>query len=326
MDYFRDGWDKVKSLYYEKKTLSVKNICKPVSSIGETIIRVRLGGICRTDIEICGGYMAFTGVLGHEFVGVAIEGSNKGQRVVGEINAGCGACNWCLRGLQRHCPNRSVLGIAGRNGAFSEYCLIPDKNLYPVPEEVSDEEAIFTEPLAAALEIREQIIVPPALPVAVVGDGRLAYLIAQVMRLTGNPVVIFGKYPNKLNRFKDIQFEVGDSGEEADARLFPIVVECSGNPSGLNKAMELLEPRGTLILKSTYRENPAINLADIVIREWTILGSRCGQFKPALDLLRRKMIDTASLITDRFPLGEGIEAMTCASRPDAGKVVLEIGG
>lgn len=313
------------SLYYENKTLSVKNIPKPVPGEGETLVRVQLGGICRTDIEICGGYMAFTGVPGHEFVGVAEEGNFEGQRVVGEINAGCRTCNWCLKGLQRHCPNRTVLGIAGRNGAFSEYCLVPDNNLYRVPDEVSDEEAIFTEPLAAALEIREQIIVPPAIPVAVVGDGKLAYLIAQVMQLAGNPVVIFGKHPEKLKRFKNMHFEFHSSGEVVNTGAFSIVIECSGNPSGLTKAKELLEPRGTLILKSTYRENPVVNLAEIVIQEWTILGSRCGQFPPSLNLLRKKTIETESLISNRFPLENGIEAMKRASQHDAGKVVLMIG-
>lgn len=312
----------MKSLYYDGNNAECRELPMPGPVPGESVIELLAGGICRTDLEICRGYMGFAGVLGHEFVGRALDGPHEGMRVVGEINAACGSCGLCRMGLRGHCAHRTVLGIAGRNGAFAEYFMLPHENLIPVPGSLTDEEAVFTEPLAAALEIREQLELPPSWDIAVIGDGRLAYLAAQVLRISGNSVFIFGKHESKLEQFRKIGIETVSEDDARYAAKFPVVVECSGHPAGMERAMRLLRPRGTLVLKSTYHGKPGIDLARIVVSEWKVLGSRCGPFQPALRLLAGKGIEVMSMISGKYHLSEGCRALQAAARPESRKVLL----
>jgi threonine dehydrogenase-like Zn-dependent dehydrogenase len=317
----------MKALRVEKKRLAVREVERPESG-QEALVRVLLSGICNTDLEIARGYAGFKGTIGHEFVGVveeAPEDSMLGQRVVGEINAGCGQCNLCRSGDPRHCANRTVLGILGRDGAHAEFLRLPLTNLFAVPDQVVDEHAVFTEPLAAACGIMELVAINQSDRVAIIGDGKLGLLCAQAIALTGATVLLIGKHTEKLRIAERRGIEtatVKAAGKRH--REFDVVVEASGSPSGFSGALQLLRPRGVLILKSTFQGPGAteIDQARLVVDEITILGSRCGRFQPALDLLKKDAIDIDSLISEEYPLARGVYAMERAGKKGVMKVFL----
>ena len=288
------------------------------------LIKVHLAGICSTDLQIFKGYMDFRGVPGHEFVGSVVDGPLElmKKRVVGEINFACGRCDYCNRGLGRHCPSRSVMGILGADGAFAEFVSVPVPNLHVVSESVSDEEAVFTEPLAAAFEILEQVQFNLGDEVLVLGDGKLGNLCAQVLRLTGASVTVLGKHDDKLKVIKR-------SGvrtmllSDWKPKQFDVVVEATGSASGLQLAMSAVRPRGTLVLKTTIAGEHKVSLAPLVINEITVVGSRCGPFAPALDALRERSVSVTPLIEKIYPLSEGIDAVTHAGNPGTRKILLQ---
>lgn len=307
------------ALRVNQKRLSVRDIAKPDNE-HEVLVRVVVSGICNTDLEIARGYAGFNGTIGHEFVGVVEE---TGQRVVGEINAGCGNCELCRAGDPRHCPNRTVLGIVGRDGAHAEFLQLPAINLFPVPDNIPDEHAAFTEPLAAACGILERVTITSDDSVAVIGDGKLGLLCAQVVALTGAGTVLIGKHDEKLRIAARRGIETSTPTEAANrVRQFDVVVEASGAESGFNLALDLLRPRGKLVLKSTFHGTTEVNAARVVVDEISIVGSRCGRFAPALDLLKRSAIDVDSLISEEYPLSKGVHAMKRARAKGVLKVLL----
>lgn len=297
----------------------------PAPRPGEAVVRPRLGGVCATDLELVRGYMGFEGVLGHEWVGV-VESSplpdQIGRRVVGDINCACGRCPTCLAGRPTHCPHRTVVGIVGRDGAFADRLSIPANNLHFVPDEVPDEAAVFVEPLAAALEILEQVHVRPSDRIAVLGTGRLGQLCARVLALTGARVVGVGRRDAPLGRLPAgiERARVDDLGDER----FDVVVDCTGSAEGLVEATRRVRPRGTLVLKTTVHEQRTPPATPWVLDEITLVGSRCGPFAPALRLLASGAVDPRPLIDLRLPLADGVEALARAATPDVLKVVLEI--
>jgi len=316
----------LKALRVDKNKLSVREIDKPEAG-GEALVRVLLSGICNTDLEIARGYAGFKGTIGHEFVGVMDgDGPLSGQRVVGEINAGCGECELCQSGDPRHCAQRTVLGILGRDGAHAEFLRLPVKNLFKVPGGVPDEHAVFTEPLAAACGILERVDVHNGDRVAVMGDGKLGLLCAQVLALSGAHVVLIGKHPEKLRiaERRGIETATVKSGAKRK-REFDVVVEASGSSSAFTVALELLRPRGVLVLKSTFAEASdmgQVNQSRLVVDEISIVGSRCGRFEPALDLLKKGALDIDSLISEEYPLSRGVHAMDRAAKKGILKVFL----
>lgn len=293
----------------------------------EALVRVRWAGICATDLELVKGYAGFQGVLGHEFVGVVEEAADAamiGRRVVGTINLGCRRCPVCVGSGPEHCPERTVLGIVGRDGAFAEYLTLPVANLLEVPAAVPDRAAVFTEPLAAALRIREQITVSPSSAVAVVGPGRLGLLIAQVLGLAGTRLTVLGRRSEALELPARLGLETGLVDEFADDR-FDLVVEATGNEAGLAESLRLVRPRGTLALKSTFQGAAAVDLTKLVVGEITVVGSRCGPFAPALRLLAASAVEVEAMIEAEYPLSEGVAAMEHAARPGVRKVLLVVG-
>lgn len=296
----------------------------PKAEADEARIRLRLAGICGTDLEIVQGYAGFEGVLGHEFVGSVEEARQErwvGQRVVGSINLGCGECETCLRHGSEHCPNRRVLGIRGKDGAFADYLTLPTGNLFSVPDSVADEEALFTEPLAAALRIREQIRARPTARSAVVGPGRLGMLVGQVLALDGGDVTMIGRRMESLELPQRLDLETALPPDVADGS-FDVVVECTGNEAGLAQALRLLRPRGTLVIKSTFHGSTDVDVSRLVVDEIKVLGSRCGPFAPALRLLHRGGVDVTALIDGEFPLSRIDEAMRLAAQPGVRKILL----
>ena len=327
----------MKALRYINGSLSVSDIPRPIPD-GEALVRVILSGICNTDLEIARGYAGFEGTIGHEFVGVIEEvgaqaslpagrrhpaGLSPGTRVVGEINAGCGTCDLCLAGDPRHCPNRTVLGIVGRDGAHAEFLKLPIANLLPVPDEVTDEQAVFTEPLAAAYGILERVSITEDTRVAVIGDGKLGLLCAQAIATTGAKVTVIGKHESKLAIAARRGIETIPVNESAKrTSQFDVTVEASGSSSGFTLAQELLHPRGILVLKSTFHGKTEVDAAPLVVNEISVIGSRCGRFAPALELLKNGVVDVASLIEDMFPLTSGATAMKRAAQPGVLKILL----
>lgn len=289
----------------------------------EARIRLEIGGICATDLELVKGYMGFSGVLGHEWVGVVDASPDPtwiGARVVGDINCSCHTCPTCLAGRPTHCPHRTVLGIDGRDGAFSEFFSLPVANLHRVPEDVPSTAAVFVEPLAAALQILEQVHVRPTHRVTVVGVGRLGQLCARVLALTGADVHAVSRNPARLGLLPETV-----TGHTVDERPPPadIVVDCTGSPEGLAAATALLRPRGTLVLKTTVHAVAQPPVTPWVLDEITVVGSRCGPFAPALRLLASGVIDVEPLISSRYPLEDGVRALEAAARRDQVKVLLE---
>jgi len=293
---------------------------RPIPRVtGESLVRVLRAGICNTDLEIVKGYMGFRGVLGHEFVGIVEEGELRGARVVGEINAYDGTCPTCLRGDVTHCPNRTTLGIVNRDGAFAEYLTLPARNLHRVPDTISDVQAVFVEPLAAACEITDRIHIRPTDRVCVIGDGKLGLLCAQVLHLTGCDLLAIGRHASKLGILRQRGIAVTTDPDSIRGQ-FDVVVDCTGHASGFDLARKLLRPRGTLVLKSTFHGGQDTSFAPIVIDEISIIGSRCGPFAPALRLLENKNVDVESLLSAEYPLTQGIEAFERATRSGVIKV------
>jgi threonine dehydrogenase-like Zn-dependent dehydrogenase len=313
------------ALRVDKKKLSIKNVDKPARA-DETLVRVLLSGICNTDLEIARGYAGFNGTIGHEFVGIVEDSTDHelvGRRVVGEINAGCGNCALCLAGDSRHCANRTVLGIHGRDGAHAEFLQLPAVNLLGVPDNIPDEHAVFTEPLAAACGVLERVKINNSDRVAVIGDGKLGLLCAQVIALTGAVVLLIGKHSSKLRIAERRGIEIATPNVAAKRKQqFDVVVEASGAATGFGLALDLLRPKGQLVLKSTFHGKTELDAARIVVDEISIVGSRCGRFSPALDLLKKAAIDVDSLISEEYPLSNGVHAMRRAGTRGVMKVLL----
>ncbi|MBE9007095.1 alcohol dehydrogenase catalytic domain-containing protein [Fortiea sp. LEGE XX443] len=316
----------MKGLWLENNQLQLRtDIPVPVPQPGEALVRVLRAGICNTDLELKRGYYPYTGILGHEFVGVVEQGSDNllNKRVVGEINAVCGYCRFCRRGQPTHCENRTVLGIVNRHGAFADYLCLPVENLHPVPENVSTDVATFTEPLAAALEIQQQVTLCADDRVLVVGDGKLGQLIAQTLALTGCELLVVGRHRDKLANLEARGIQTGLVDAVRD-RTFDISVDCTGNPEGFAIARRALRPRGTLVLKSTYAGNLSLDVSSLVVDEITLIGSRCGPFPAALELLAAEKVDVKPLIQAHYPLTEGLAAFAEAQRRGVLKVLLDV--
>ena len=312
----------MRALLFDGTAARVADLPRPAADAATAVVRVHLAGICNTDLELIKGYMGFRGVLGHEFVGTVADGPAawSGRRVVGEINFACGQCATCLRGLGRHCPTRRVMGILNADGAFAEYVAVPLANLHAVPDEVADATAVFTEPLAAAFEILEQVRVEPGMECTVLGDGKLGLLVAQVLARAGARVLAVGKHDEKLALLRRRGIETARLERWNRARA-DLVVEATGSAAGLALAIAATRPRGTLVMKSTVAEPVALNLAPLVIDEISVVGSRCGRFEPALQALADGSVEVGSLIGARRPLGA--EALREAAQPGALKVLIE---
>jgi len=330
-----------RNIYYEKivavKALRLDPDLKLVLDAAvprrpdEALVQVILAGICNTDLEIVKGYAAFRGTLGHEFVGRVIESPDPalvGQRVVGEINAGCGLCELCLSGDSRHCAERTVLGIKNRDGAFAEFLSLPPRNLIAVPDEIGDEAAVFAEPLAAACNILEQVSIDAASNVAVVGDGKLAQLITLVISRTGCRLTVIGKHDEKLklaSRFGATStLRASDMHGLSYETRFDVAIEATGSPSGLGTALKLVKPRGTVVLKSTHHGSSSLDASLIVVNEIKVVGSRCGRIRHAIDFLARHQIDLSDLVSERLPLENGLRGFEFAAASSSMKVILQM--
>ena len=297
----------MRALVFDNGRAAVRDVRRPSPRKGFALVRILLSGICNTDLELKRGYHGFSGIPGHEFVGI-VEGPAAspwlGKRVVGEINLACGRCAWCAEGLGRHCPKRTVLGIRGHAGAHAEWLTLPEANLFEVPPGVADEEAVFVEPLAAACEILDQVAVPSGTRAAVLGPGKLGRLAAAVLGTAGADVALLGRTTR------------------AKAASFDLVVEATGSPAGMPRALALVKPRGTIVWKSTHHAPARFDAAPLVVNEVTVVGSRCGRFEPALEFLRMKRADVLFLLSSEFPLGQAVRALREAGRPGVLKVLL----
>jgi threonine dehydrogenase-like Zn-dependent dehydrogenase len=312
------------ALWLENNQISLRDVPQPKKQ-NEALVRIRKAGICSTDLELVKGYYPYTGVLGHEFVGDVVEADDVswiGQRVVGEINAVCNQCEQCLNGRPTHCENRTVLGIVNRDGVFAEYTTLPIANLHKVPASVPDEMAVFTEPLAAALEIQDQIQIKTTDRVLLIGAGRLGQLIAQALALTGCDLRVVARHRHQQDLLKTRGIRI-ISEEEIQPWRWDIVVEATGSPSGFNLARKAIRPRGTLVLKSTYKGDMSVNFSSIVVDEIDIVGSRCGPFEPALRLMESKQVDPTILIDSEFVLGEALKAFEHATETGVLKVLVK---
>jgi threonine dehydrogenase-like Zn-dependent dehydrogenase len=321
----------MKALRFTDGGLALAEVPKPENG-EEALVRVLMSGICNTDLEIVKGYAGFEGTIGHEFVGVVESSAERpelvGKRVVGEINAGCGHCALCLAGDPRHCPDRTVLGIVGRDGAHAEYIRLPARNLIAVPGKVSDERAVFTEPLAAAYGITEQVEIGTGARVAVIGDGKLGLLCAMSLSLLSPGIVLIGKHASKLARAASAAVEGILLSEMSPSlhRTFDLVIEASGSESGFATALDLVKPRGKIVLKSTFHGRPHWAASRVVVDEISVIGSRCGRFAPALELLAEGRVPVEALIDKKLPLSDGVKAMETAAARDVLKVLLSPGG
>jgi threonine dehydrogenase-like Zn-dependent dehydrogenase len=316
----------MKAIWLENNQLQLRtDVPIPEAPPGEALVRVVRAGICNTDLELIRGYYPYTGILGHEFVGIVEQGSSQlvGKRVVGEINAACGKCRFCLSAQPTHCENRTVLGIVNRNGAFAEYLTLPEQNLHPVPDNVTTDVASFTEPVAAALEIQQQVLIRPDDRVLVVGDGKLGQLVAQTLALTGCDLLAVGRHQHKLANLAARGIKTGLADAVTD-RAFDLSVECTGNQEGFAIARRALRPRGTLVLKSTYAGHLTFDASSLVVDEITLIGSRCGPFAAAIEVLAAGKVDVEPLIQARYPLSEGLKAFARAQERGVLKVLLEI--
>jgi len=306
----------------------VTGLPRPVIGEGQALIRVTMAGICSTDLEIAKGYMGFDGVLGHEFVGVVEDAPGKpamvGERVVGEINIPCRSCPMCKAGRGNHCPARSVLGIVGKDGAFADHLTLPVENLHQVPDNVSDQAAVFTEPLAAAFRILEQVDIQPGMRVAVLGVGRLGQLVVRVLVAAGVDVTSIGRSREKLGLLEGVSTTTALESEIAGKALYDVVVDSTGAPEGLARAMELVHPCGTIILKTTVASPAILDTNRLVIDEITLIGSRCGPFAKALRALAEGAVDPAPLVSAVMSLDQAEEAMRIAAMPGAIKVLLHV--
>ena len=306
----------MRALWLENQTLSLRDdVTTPVPPPGEALVRVLIAGICNTDIELTRGYYPFVGIPGHEFVG-----EWEGRRVVGEINAACHSCEACGEGRVTHCDNRTVLGIKSRHGAFAEYLALPMENLHHLPDEISTDEAVFVEPLAAALQIQEQVPITSDDRVLVVGEGKLGQLVARSLALTGCELLVIGKHPRKRSLLEAMGIKTADA---VPAAKFDVAIDCSGNANGFAIARQALRPRGTLVMKSTYAGEMTINASSLVVDEITVVGSRCGPFQKAIDLLASRKIDVLNLVEATYPIDQAITAFGHARRSGALKVLVK---
>ena len=317
----------MRALRVSNQTAEVTDVPTPAVR-GEALVRVVKSGVCNTDLEIVHGYAGFNGTIGHEFVGVVeacdTEPQWAGKRVVGEINVGCGVCPLCAGGDSRHCPDRTVLGIHGRDGAHAQFLVLPTRNLVEVPDTVPDDAAVFAEPLAAAYGMSERVTIAPDSRIAVIGDGKLGLLCAMTLKLSANRVTLIGKHREKLA----VAEKRGVEGVLTDkvhllARSFDVVVEASGSETGFASAVDLVKPRGTIILKSTFHGEPRWEAARVVVDEISVVGSRCGRLAPAIDLLASKRVQVGDLISEEFPLEDGISALRAAEAKGVLKVLLK---
>ena len=318
----------MKALTFDGKQLQLTEVPQPKPNRHEALIRVLYAGICNTDIEILNGYMNFNGIIGHEFVGVveACPYSDLiGKIVVGEINIACGKCEFCLKGLKNHCPNRKVLGIVNKNGTMAEYVTLPIANLHVLPPKISTLEGVFVEPLAAACEILEQIDIQPEYHVLLIGDGKLAQLIARVVHLNTTNLVVIGKHRNKLKLLDELGIHTVLLDQvNFKHKSFHVVIEATGNPTGLSLALQFIRPRGFLILKSTYYGKHPFNPAQIVIDELNVIGSRCGPFPRAISLLEHREVMVEPLISGIYPLEKWQTAFKKAQSSQSLKIILQI--
>ncbi len=314
------------ALLWNGTTATVISRDEPSLAPGRALVRMTRAGICNTDLEIAKGYMSFRGVLGHELVGVVVEGPDvwRGRRVVVEINFACGACAMCEQGLRRHCPTRTVMGILGADGAFSEIVSVPVANLHAVPDSIDDDHAVFAEPLAAAFEVLDQVAIAKGMSCVVLGDGKLGLLVAQVLARTGADVLLVGKHEEKLAllRSRGVRTALFDAWLPEKERA-DVVVEATGSARGFAAAISATRPRGTLVQKSTVAGALKLDLAPIVINELSVIGSRCGRFEPAIAALGAGDIDVTPLISARFPLARADEALARAASAGTLKVLLE---
>jgi alcohol dehydrogenase len=313
------------AVHLENGAVTTREVPLPHRLPGYALLRLLVGGICNTDLELQRGYYHFAGTPGHEFVAEVVEAdtpSLAGRRVAGEINLGCAHCEWCRKGLGRHCPNRTVLGIVKHPGAFAEFLTLPERNLHVLPAGIPLERAVFTEPLAAACEILDQVAITAGETVAVLGDGKLGLLVAMVLNAHGAKVHLFGRHPEKLR----IAAATGVTTELASGKPpiaeYDWVVEATGNPEGLRTAAAMARPRGTVILKSTVHGDVAIDTAPIIVNEITLVGSRCGRFEAALPLLGDERIRLEEMIAGRFPLQDAARAFERAAQAGVLKVLV----
>jgi threonine dehydrogenase-like Zn-dependent dehydrogenase len=314
----------MKALCLEKGQLKIRTLPQPSPLRNEALIKVLKVGICNTDLELIKGYLGFEGILGHEFVGQVVETADSklaGQRVVGEINLGCGKCEYCLGGKKEHCPSRQVLGILNKDGALAEYLTLPMDNLHVLPSSISDVEAVFIEPLAASLEILEQIRIRRQDSVLVLGDGKLGLLIAQVLKLKTPKVSCVGKHKRKLDILQEKAVRAHLFGTRIEHK-FDIVVEVTGNEKGLEEALSLVKPRGMVILKSTFQEEQKVDVSKVVVDEIHLIGSRCGPFLRAIEVLSHKQLEVEKMVDGDFPLDNAKEAFAFAQKPETIKVLI----
>ncbi|MBF0497499.1 MAG: alcohol dehydrogenase catalytic domain-containing protein [Deltaproteobacteria bacterium] len=310
-------------LVYDGK-LSLREVPRPVRPAGEALVKVLMSGFCRTDFELTQGYHGFSGVLGHEFVGRVEEADDHsliGRRVVGDINVGCGRCDQCRRFDARHCPSRTAIGILGRPGCFADYLVLPEANLHLVPDQVPDAAAVFTEPLAAMVEMPDQVHIRPTSRALVVGDGRIGLLAAQVLRLTGAEVHLVGRHEDKLDIVRHVGV-ITHQREGFEEKGFDVVVEASGSVPGLSTALDAIKPRGLIFVKSTHIKPVLLDMTRVVVNEVTLVGSRCGPFAPALALLSRGLIEVAPLITRVFSFQQAEQAFNFAWQKGVIKVLM----
>ncbi len=308
----------MKALVFDKQLKFAENLSIPVPQEGEALVKILMAGVCNTDIELTKGYMGFSGIPGHEFVGLY-----NNQRVVGEINCACGECEYCKKDLTTHCPNRTTLGIAGRDGCFAEYIALPTKNLHAIPDSISNEEAVFIEPLAAAFQILEQVKIGPEDKVVILGDGKLGLLISLALKLTGAKLTLVGKHVEKLNITRDQGVNTVLLAEFLKIKDYDFVVEVTGTIGGFEMVQELVKPRGTIILKSTVAGDKEINLSRLVIDEVSVIGSRCGPFKPVIVAFEKGFLDVKPLISKVFKFDDALEAFAYSKKRGVLKVLID---
>lgn len=317
----------MKALIFNKK-LKFTDVVIPKKGKDDVLVRVTKAGICKTDHEIVKGYVkGFRGILGHEFIGIVEDSNDKsliGKRVTSEINFSCNRCEYCLKGLQRHCPNRTVLGIQNKDGAFAEYVIVPKENIFILAQNISDNTAIFIEPLAAALEILDQVLLNGK-NILIIGDGKLGLLIAYAInKAVKCNLLIIGKHIEKLNIVKKIGIKTSLLHNFKAAHQYDIVIEASGNPDALYLALQSVKPRGTIVLKSTYASIPKVNVSDIVVNEVCVVGSRCGRFSEAIKFIKKFKPDFSLFISKEFPFEKAIEAFEYSKKHNVIKVLLKM--
>ena len=316
----------MRALVFDKNLKYKKDYPDPVPSKDEALIKITHAGICNTDLEITKGYMGFHGIPGHEFVGIVAKCGRKnliGRRVVGEININCGRCSECLNHLGNHCHNRSVLGILNKDGVFAEYATLPVNNLHILPDEVSDKEAIFVEPLAAAIEILDQVRIIASHKVCVLGDGKMGILVAQVLATTGCDLLVSGHHREKLSILDELDIKTSCK-EQLSSSHFDIVVDCTGSRSGIERGINIVKPRGTVVIKTTVAKKGDVDLNKVVVNEITLIGSRCGPFPAAIKAINSGSVNLSPLIGKTFHIEDGVRAFQYALDKNSLKIIIKI--